>query len=439
MINELIFDIYISIFYTVGVINLSIVSIKRRDLIKYLPAYIIHAIGYIFYTLHHIDYNFRLVANICFLITAFLAFIAFYYEYNLTFSKSNKPQPKLSLGLILLNLSLITSIIIGLQVLIILILVISSIFMIRIFLFKKTPTYLILILIPILSLLAIFAAILNEVNIYGAWELSYVITLLLACIILFLPIIAYAEERITKSEKKYRESYDLAEFYKNLLAHDIRNVLQNIQSSSEIISLLSGQKMNDKNVMKYLQTINEQVIKGTTLVSNIYNLSKLSDAETELQRIDVLKILNESITYIKKSFTEKDIIIELNSEYKEIFVIANNLILGVFENILINAVNYNENQKVEVQIDLSKVVDTGEKFIKLEIKDNGIGVPDNLKVKLFTSTKETPIQSKGLGLGLLLVYKIILSYNGKIWIEDRIEGDYTKGSNFVILIPEVLV
>jgi signal transduction histidine kinase len=309
--------------------------------------------------------------------------------------------------------------------------------MMRIFLVKKTPTFLILILVPILSLLAIFAAILNEVNIYGAWELSYVITLLLASIILFLPIIAYAEERITKSEKKYRESYDLAEFYKNLLAHDIRNVLQNIQSSSEIISLLPEQKMNNRKVIKYLQIINEQVIKGTTLVSNIYNLSKLSEAETELHRINLLKTLNESITYIKKSFTEKDIIVELNSQYKDIFVIANNLVLGVFENILINAVNYNENQKVEVQIDLSKVVDTGEKFIKLEIKDNGIGVPNNLKEKLFTRTKETPIQSKGLGLGLLLVYKIILSYNGKIWIEDRIEGDYTKGSNFVILIPEV--
>ncbi len=41
-----------------------------------------------------------------------------------------------------------------------------------------------------------------------------------------------------------------------------------------------------------------------------------------------------------------------------------------------------------------------------------------------------------LGLGLSLTSKIIDSYNGKIWVEDRIKGDYTKGGNFVILIPE---
>lgn len=40
---------------------------------------------------------------------------------------------------------------------------------------------------------------------------------------------------------------------------------------------------------------------------------------------------------------------------------------------------------------------------------------------------------KGLGIGLSLVNKIIESNNGKIWIENRIKGDYTKGSNFFVL------
>ena len=41
-----------------------------------------------------------------------------------------------------------------------------------------------------------------------------------------------------------------------------------------------------------------------------------------------------------------------------------------------------------------------------------------------------------MGFGLTLVKKIIESYKGKIWIEDRVEGDCTQGSNFVFLIPE---
>ena len=41
-----------------------------------------------------------------------------------------------------------------------------------------------------------------------------------------------------------------------------------------------------------------------------------------------------------------------------------------------------------------------------------------------------------MGIGLTLVKKAIETYNGQIWVEDRIAGDYSKGSNFIILIPE---
>ncbi|MFW9876595.1 MAG: hypothetical protein ACFFG0_26160 [Candidatus Thorarchaeota archaeon] len=41
-----------------------------------------------------------------------------------------------------------------------------------------------------------------------------------------------------------------------------------------------------------------------------------------------------------------------------------------------------------------------------------------------------------LFVGLSLVKKIIKGYSGKIWIEDKVVNDYTKGSNFIVLIPQ---
>jgi signal transduction histidine kinase len=41
-----------------------------------------------------------------------------------------------------------------------------------------------------------------------------------------------------------------------------------------------------------------------------------------------------------------------------------------------------------------------------------------------------------LGLGLSLVKKLIENYSGKIWVEDRIEGDSSQGSNFILLLKE---
>ncbi|MFX1328483.1 MAG: ATP-binding protein [Promethearchaeota archaeon] len=44
---------------------------------------------------------------------------------------------------------------------------------------------------------------------------------------------------------------------------------------------------------------------------------------------------------------------------------------------------------------------------------------------------------RGMGIGLSLVKKIIESYHGKIWVENRIENDYSQDTNFVVEIPEV--
>ena len=41
-----------------------------------------------------------------------------------------------------------------------------------------------------------------------------------------------------------------------------------------------------------------------------------------------------------------------------------------------------------------------------------------------------------MGLGLSLVKKIIDNYGGKIWIEDKVKGDYSKGANVILLIQK---
>ena len=72
----------------------------------------------------------------------------------------------------------------------------------------------------------------------------------------------------------------------------------------------------------------------------------------------------------------------------------------------------------------------------MEFMDNGMGIPDTNKAEIFTRGFKKDTNVRGLGIGLSLVKKAIYSYQGKIWVEDRIKCDYSKGSNFVLLIPE---
>jgi signal transduction histidine kinase len=121
---------------------------------------------------------------------------------------------------------------------------------------------------------------------------------------------------------------------------------------------------------------------------------------------------------------------------KKNYVYADNLLLDVFENILINAVRYNNRSNIEIIIDINKETKAADKnYIKMEFRDNGVGISDYRKKSIFERGKQKSQQTKGMGLGLSLVKKIIDNYQGKIWVEDRIIGDYKQGSNFIILIP----
>ena len=117
---------------------------------------------------------------------------------------------------------------------------------------------------------------------------------------------------------------------------------------------------------------------------------------------------------------------------------ANELLLDVFENILINAVNYNENAEINIQIRLSKVQSDDLNRCKVEFIDNGIGISEERKKGIFHRGYSKEKSVKGMGFGLSLVKRIIERYDGKIWVENKEKDDHTKGSNFVIMIPEVI-
>ena len=173
-------------------------------------------------------------------------------------------------------------------------------------------------------------------------------------------------------------------------------------------------------------------------MSNVRKLSKVEESEISIQSVNIYKYINESISIIQKSFQQREVNIQIEPLKDKLYVKANELLLDVIENILINAVKYNENPKIEITIKVSKEKSNGENHIKIEFLDNGIGIEDSRKPIIFRNGHRIQKGGKGMGLGLSLVKKIIKSYDGQLWVEDRIKGDYKKGSNFILMIPEAV-
>ncbi len=249
----------------------------------------------------------------------------------------------------------------------------------------------------------------------------------------------FETEKLGKeSEEKYREAFDQASLYKDIFAHDINNILQNIQSSLELSLLYLNNPEKSSTIKELYGIIKEQVSRGSKLISNVRKLSTLHESLFSLKPVRVNKTLKESIKFLKQSFQTRKLKIQFTPKKKEYFVYANELLLDIFENLLLNAVRHNSNVNVKIEIDVSKEDVEGKKFIKIQFIDNGDGIEDVRKEFIFQRGSKEKSSNGGMGLGLSLVKKTINRYNGKIWVQDRVKGDSTKGSNFILLIPEGL-
>ena len=246
----------------------------------------------------------------------------------------------------------------------------------------------------------------------------------------------HTEQELETSEEKYREAYNRVDFYKDIFSHDINNIFQNIHSSVELIDLNTEQAINVEKNDELLDIIREQIKRGTNLVSNVRRLSEIENKDLTLQKSEITIALKDVIDALIKVYKKREINVQIQNEPKEVYIKANELLPSIFENILINAVRHNRNSLVEILIKFSRVVKDGVNFIKLEFIDNGIGILPEMKEKIFQRGQVEKKDKIGLGLGLTLVKKIIGNYNGQIWVEDKVAGEYSKGSNFIIILPE---
>jgi len=432
MINEPILDLQIAIFLTIGAIIFILVDVKVRDLKYYLPAYLLFPLGYFFYYLHHTIAIYRLMGNVIFVIASILLSIGVMLEYSHIVKNTGKWDKKLAL--VFLSPTLI--LLIGIQIILIICLMVSLILLLIIFRKIRSPRHISLLFFQGSGIMSVLSTVLDNFQIIGAWEFSYLTVIIFATLFLTIPIVAYFEQILVKSEKRYYMAYNRAELYKDLFAHDISNILQYIKSSVDIFELYQKDPRGKDQINEAISILNEQTIRGSNLVKNIRKLSELTDVERKLKQINLFRILNENIEYIKKSYSNREISVSIIPSKGDFYIQANELFLIAGENILINAIRYNKNPKIEITIEISFTEKNNVKYIKIEFKDNGIGVSDDIKKHLFLDIIKKEGKSKGMGLGLLLVKRILESYNAEICVEDKIKGDPSKGSNFIILIPE---
>ncbi|MFX1237306.1 MAG: sensor histidine kinase [Promethearchaeota archaeon] len=448
MIDESVLDFFINLLTWVAAFLYVIVSIKQKDLRKNVPSIFFFAFGALFMFLKVYSSNLRIVSNIIYafgILSFFLATV--YEEFKMIKQIKIKSKSKKSLIFILFQ-GLSAIFLLQLQALMVVLNFAIIIMLVHILYVKRTYYYVAYLFFASFAFLTLIFIILDNYDVAGAWELRYINNLISMTIVLVSPIIAYFEiklrdsySQILISERKYRRAYEHENFYKNLFTHDVNNIFGIIRGNAclGLIHLDSKEKPFELNLNGALSAIRNAVDRGVKLVTTVRYLSELVDNQnTESQKLELYSILKEALKYTENIFEEKQVSVKINPPDGNINIQASPLMLQVFENLLNNAIKYNTNPVVEITIIMSRVIRNGKRYVKLEFVDNGMGIPDDRKQKIFQKGHHDFKGGKGLGIGLSLILKVIQDSNGKIWVEDKVKGDHSKGSNFVVLLPETI-
>jgi len=218
----------------------------------------------------------------------------------------------------------------------------------------------------------------------------------------------------------------------SLASHQLKTPLSSINWYTEM--LLSGDtgKMTPMQ-KKYIQEVHSGNKRMIDLVNSLLNVSRLemSTFLVKPQKTNVLKIANDVIKEMLPYSTKKEIAIKRNydKELPEISVDPK-LLRIIFQNLLSNSLKYTK-KKGDVELKIFK----DEKNLKIEVSDNGMGIPENQKrnifSKFFRADNVRQTETEGTGLGLYLVKSIIEHSDGKI----SFKSSLNKGTTFFISLP----
>jgi signal transduction histidine kinase len=231
------------------------------------------------------------------------------------------------------------------------------------------------------------------------------------------------KEEITTKNSELNKLNKVKDKFFTIISHDLKSPFQSL---SGILELMSMNALSDREVKKLFKDLKLKFDGTNALLENLLEWARMQMKETKFDpnQVELHATVEEELTVIKNS-KFKDIDLQNNVEKVALAHADMNMFKLVIRNLVSNAVKFTKkNGNIEV---LSE--DMGD-FVCISVKDNGIGISEENKQKIFSeessvTTLGTELES-GTGLGLNLCKEFIEMHGGKIWVESE-EG---KGSVF---------
>lgn len=240
-----------------------------------------------------------------------------------------------------------------------------------------------------------------------------------------------AEERLFDTIGDLQKLNEAKDKFVSRISHDLRAPFTSIIGFAEV--LINDPQIPDKDKLEYLHFILHSSRNLLHFVNQLSEIIKLQTFRTKLepQRTNLNRLVHYSVASFTAQVVDKNM--EIKVEVNEAIHINadERLFLLLISSLISNAVNFsNPGSKIIIS-----APEFNDNFIEIVIKDEGVGISEKNKTKLFKIDQifysEGTKGEKGVGLGLLLSKEIVEKHGGNLWFY----SNQNEGTEFHFTMP----
>jgi signal transduction histidine kinase len=215
-----------------------------------------------------------------------------------------------------------------------------------------------------------------------------------------------------------------------MAAHDLRNPLQGILFYSQF--LLDDPEKLDASQTEFITAIRDQSHYMASLVNDLLDVATIESGklQLDLQPVDMVKLAQTNLTRNRLIASRKTITLNLEADAIPMLLLDAAKMEQVLDNLTTNAIKYSPpGSRICIRLQNS----VGEML--LSVQDEGPGIPPAEMDRLFKPFQKTSVKSTGgeksIGLGLVIVKRIVTGHGGRIWVVSQVGA----GSTFYVAVP----
>lgn len=205
------------------------------------------------------------------------------------------------------------------------------------------------------------------------------------------------------------------------ISHDLKTPITTIQGYA--LALKEGMVEQEEKKQRYLQIIYDKSVRVTNLINNVFDLAKLENTTRQFQihKHDIAEFMRKMAAEFYEQIEQKGMMLNFNTAVNKLEVPFDMKEMErVVSNLLSNAILYNP-PGTTIKMSLCEEEDSA----VIEIADNGVGIPDELKDIIFSPLvrgDSSRSSEGGTGLGLAIAKKIVEGHGGRLeLVTDREE------------------